>query len=122
MHCKDGSIVWVLNQGQVFRNAVGKPLRVVGTHTDITKNKQLEIKLRESEQQQSQVFDYLKATVIFQTDAAGIWTFLNRAWTEITGFSVAESLQNNLSDWVHPQERQQCANLFESLRSRKSEF
>lgn len=122
MYCKDGSIVWVLNQGQVFRNAVGKPLRVVGTHTDITKNKQLEFRVRESEQQQSQVFDCLKATVIFQTDVAGIWTFLNRAWTEITGFSVAESLETNWLDWVHPQERQQCANLFESLLHQKSEF
>lgn len=122
MHCKDGGIVWVLNQGQVLRSTAGKPLRLVGTHTDITKNKQLEIKLRASEQQQSQVFDCLKATVIFQTDAAGIWTFLNRAWTEITGFAVSETLQTNALDWVHPQERQQCASLFESLRSRKSEF
>ena len=30
--------------------------------------------------------------VIFQTDAQGLWTFLNPAWTEVTGFSVEESL------------------------------
>jgi PAS domain S-box-containing protein len=122
MHCKDGSTVWVLNRGQVLRNAAGKPLRVVGTHTDITQNKQLEAKLRENDRQQSQVFDSLKATVIFQIDAAGSLTFLNRAWTEITGFSVSESLQTNFLDWVHPQERQQCAKILASLLSQKSEF
>ena len=122
MHCKDGSTVWVLNRGQVLRNAAGKPLRVVGTHTDITQNKQLEVTLRENEKQQSQVFDSLKATVIFQIDVAGVLTFLNSAWTEMTGFSVSESLQTNFLDWVHPEERQQGEKLLASLLSHKSEF
>ncbi len=122
MYCKDGSTIWVLNRGQVLRSATGKPLRVVGTHTDITPNKQLEVKSREHDRDQFQLFDSLKATVIFQIDAAGVWTFLNHAWTEITHFSVSESLQTNFLDWVHPDERAECANLLESLLSGKSEF
>ncbi len=122
MYCKDGSTVWVLNRGQVLRSAAGKPLRLVGTHTDITPNKRLELKNHENDGEQFQVFDSLKATVIFQMDAAGVWTFLNRAWTEITGFLVAESLQTNFLDWVHPDERAQCGDLLESLLSGKSEF
>jgi PAS domain-containing protein len=34
----------------------------------------------------------MEGDIIFQTEAAGRWTFLNNAWTEIAGFSVAESL------------------------------
>jgi PAS domain S-box-containing protein len=122
MQCKDGSIIWIQNRGQVLRSAAGKPLRMVGTHTDITQSKELEVKFRESEQHQAEIFDSLKATVIFQMDPGGVWTFLSRAWTEMTGFAVSESLQTNFLDWIHPNERQQCAKLLESLVGRKSEF
>jgi PAS domain S-box-containing protein len=37
MLCKDGTFAWVLDQGMVVaRDASGRPLRVIGTHTDIT--------------------------------------------------------------------------------------
>ncbi len=40
MVCKDGNIRWILARGQVQqRNAADEPLRMVGTHTDITQRK-----------------------------------------------------------------------------------
>lgn len=44
--CKDKSIKWVLSRGKVTkRDKNGKPQRMVGTHTDITAHKLLEIQL-----------------------------------------------------------------------------
>lgn len=44
--CKDKSIKWVLSRGMIVqRDTRGKPLRMVGTHTDITERKLLENKL-----------------------------------------------------------------------------
>ena len=41
MRCKDGSWKWILSRGAVIRrDSGGKPLRVVGTHSDITEKRQ----------------------------------------------------------------------------------
>jgi PAS domain S-box-containing protein len=46
MRCKDGSHKWVLDQGKILsRTPDGKPLRVLGSYTDITERKQLEQRL-----------------------------------------------------------------------------
>jgi PAS domain S-box-containing protein len=50
--CKDGSYKWVLDRGKVIKRADdGTPLRVVGTHTDISERKQAENSLKKSESQ-----------------------------------------------------------------------
>ncbi|WP_231512466.1 bifunctional diguanylate cyclase/phosphodiesterase [Paucibacter sp. KBW04] len=43
VRCKDGSWKWILSRGMVIsRDEEGRPLRMVGTHTDITARKQSE--------------------------------------------------------------------------------
>lgn len=43
VRCKDGSWKWVLSRGMVIsRDALGQPLRMTGTHTDITERKRSE--------------------------------------------------------------------------------
>ena len=48
---KDGSTVWVICRGVAFKDASGNPVRMVGTHTDITPLKQVEAKLEQSNQE-----------------------------------------------------------------------
>src|SRR5262249_44381697 len=59
--------------------------------------------------------------VIFQSDQNGCWTFLNPAWTEITGYKVKESLGSHFADFIHPEDRERHRELIqEVLELRKS--
>jgi PAS domain S-box-containing protein len=47
LRCKDGSYRWILDRGKVMEwDSEGKPLRAVGTHTDITEQKETEERIR----------------------------------------------------------------------------
>ena len=51
VQCKDGQWKWILTRGTVIqRDANGLPLRVVGTHTDISERKRAEAAVRQSEE------------------------------------------------------------------------
>ncbi len=50
--------------------------------------------------------------IVFRTDAQGRWTYLNPAWTTVTGFDVASCLGKHFLDYVHPEERERTVALF----------
>jgi PAS domain S-box-containing protein len=82
---------------------------------------QAEAGLQDREKMYRSVVDNLKEA-IFQTDAVGLWTFLNPAWTEITGFTLEESIGTNFLNYVHPDDRQHNLELFQPLIERQKEY
>lgn len=88
---------------------------------DITARKQAEEALRASEARFRSVIENVKE-VIFQTDMQGLWTFLNPSWTEITGFTLEESLGTDFLGYVHPDDRQRNLDLFLPLIERKKDY
>lgn len=85
--------------------------------TEIADRQQVEEALRESEEKYRCVVDNVKE-VIFQTDTTGLWTFLNPAWTEITGFQVDESIGTHFLNYIHPHDCQRNLELFQQLVER----
>ncbi len=118
---KDGSRFPVLLSLTALRDASGNITGYMGIASDITSRKEAEAALRESENKYRSVVDSVKE-VIFQKDAAGLWTFLNPAWTEITGFSIEESLGANFLNYVHPDDRQHNLELFQQLIERQKDY
>ena len=72
--------------------------------------------LSESENKYRYVVNNLRE-VIFQRDVQGCWTFLNPAWTEITGYEIEESLGHHFLEFIHPDDRSITLGQFNALMS-----
>ena len=70
--------------------------------------------LKKSENKYRFLVDNLKE-VIFQIDTQGNLIFLNPVWYEITGFSVNESINTPLSNFIYPEDNWLYQNNFHSL-------
>jgi len=53
--------------------------------------------------------------VIFRIDGHGRWSLLNRAWEELTGYHVVESLGKPILDFVHADDRENHADLIQPV-------
>ncbi|MBB5019004.1 PAS domain S-box-containing protein [Chitinivorax tropicus] len=67
----------------------------------VAEQERAQAKLTESEQRFRLVFESLRE-VVYQTDVAGHWRYLNPAWCDITGFSTEESIGVHLKELFHP--------------------
>ncbi|MFL5758095.1 MAG: EAL domain-containing protein [Thermomicrobiales bacterium] len=114
-----GRVVGVLNLESVndlpLTEADLRLMTALAVHVDSAISRaRLYTEARESERRYRSVVDGVQE-VIFQTDADGRWTFLNPAWVEITGYSIAQSLGLSLYDVTHPDEREWLLGQYENL-------
>lgn len=111
MLAADGTWGWFHSQGTVIeRDANGKPKRVAGTHHDITERKELERIRAEAEatHRSEQRFRTLAdgaPVAIFQTDAKGVFLYVNPNWSMITGMSQTDALYRSASAFAHADDR-----------------
>ncbi|MCT7951748.1 PAS domain S-box protein [Ancylothrix sp. C2] len=75
---------------------------------------------RQSEEKYRSALDHIKE-IVFQTDCTGHWTFLNPAWSEITNFSVAESLGTEFLTYIHPEDQAKNRENFQALIQNKKQ-
>jgi PAS domain S-box-containing protein len=60
--------------------------------------------------------------IIFQMDEFGNWTFLNPAWTTVTGFGVKPTLGTFFVEYIHQEDRQHSRHIFLQLMKRALDY
>jgi PAS domain S-box-containing protein len=112
---KDGTPYWcTLAINPVFSGDVYTGS--ISLQSDITDQKRLEDELRQSEYRSRLILENVR-DVVFQLDQDGRWTYLNRAWQEITGHDVASSLGRSVADYVHRDDVAKVQALVQGIRS-----
>ena len=94
---KANDAIWILDRGKVVEKSKGgKPLRAVGTYTDITARKRAEDALRDSEVRMRALVDNI-ADGIITVDEHGIIETINPAVERIFGYSRNELVGDNIN-------------------------
>lgn len=125
--CRDGSWKWILARGVVVeRDAAGKPLRVIGTHSDITARKQAEAALVASEQRYRSILNASPDNITL-TDLQGRIIMVSPAALPMFGFEREEEvLGQRVTDFLIPSEQEKAlekmARMFEGIRSGVNEY
>ncbi|MFQ4138206.1 diguanylate cyclase [Nodosilinea sp. PGN35] len=102
VRCKDGSYKWILDRGKVIEWVEpGVPLRVIGTHSDISDRKQMELALQATNQELDQFFS-VALDLLCIADTNGHFRRLNQQWQKTLGYSLVELEGAQFFDYVHP--------------------
>ncbi|MDD5141433.1 MAG: PAS domain S-box protein [Verrucomicrobiales bacterium] len=86
----DGTQRWIASRGRMQTDSIGKSFRMFGVAVEITGRKRDEEKMR----QLSLAVEQSPVSVVI-TDLQGKITYVNRKFSEVSGYSSAESLGQN---------------------------
>ncbi|MCC5814391.1 MAG: response regulator [Leptospira sp.] len=106
MKHKDGSLRWILAKGEALRDKYGRPYRMAGSHSDITKRKEAELQLST---------ERTRLAGIIEGTNVGTWewnvqtgeTIFNERWAEIIGYTLEEISPVSIKTWErfsHPED------------------
>lgn len=104
LRCKDGTYKWILARGQVIkRDGHNKPLRVIGTHTDVTEQREQSNRInRIAANIPGVIYEYL-----LRPDGTSAFPYVSVGMMDIFGIEP-EQVQHDASQVlarIHPEDR-----------------
>ena len=99
---KDGARIWLSVNRRSVRNENGEEIYREGSVEDVTERKRAEHDLRRSEERYRDLVENAH-DLIYEHDLEGNYTSSNKAGEQITGYTVEETLQLNLTQTVAPE-------------------
>lgn len=117
----DGDIRHIRAMSRVVCDDHHKVCRIIGINMDITKQKQAEQHLRESDKRFRDVAA-AAGEYIWETDAEGIYRFLTRPIEDILGQPVEKLLGHTPFEFMPEDEQQRVGEFFRNAASRQETF
>lgn len=113
--CRDGSYKWILDRGKVVvRDEQGQPLRMIGTHSDITVQRQVLIQLSESEQRYRCLVEEIN-DLIWETDVNMVFQYVSPRVKDYFGYEMNEFIGQKYCDFMDPLEMERVAQIIAPL-------
>jgi len=111
---KDGSVGWVIDHGLLFEEDKDKPLRLIGTTTDITERKEYEIEVKKSEEKFRSIFES-SGIGMAMLGPDGHFNKVNQVFCEMLGYTEDELINKNFRDITHPGDIDKSTDLTKKL-------
>jgi len=111
VRCKDGSYKWILDRGRVIaRDEQGQPLRMVGTHRDMTAHHAAAAALSSSERRFANFVNHLDG-IVWEADAQTFcFSFVSPPAEKLLGYPASAWTESPTfwSDHIHPDDRDEA--------------
>jgi len=92
-YCKDGTVIWVNTNANIFPGPDGKPAGILGATHDITDRKHAEFALIESERNYREIFNATRDGIFIHDADSGAVLDVNQGMLEMFGCTYDEAIQ-----------------------------
>lgn len=114
MKHKKGHYVWIKYSGLIIKNNDGIPIKIIGTHIDISEMKEKERQLELSEEK----FRFIAENttdLICQCTCDGTFIYTSKSSEDIIGYTSEELIHRSHYEFIHPDDLKQVQKVHQEL-------